>query len=246
MQTKRFLRGALAAMALVAACEQGPLPLAESSGSMGTVTIRVTAAGAPMAARSLETAASPAVARTVAPEFSSLTFDAYELTFTGERTIVMTVDADKIDAVTLAEGTYTLAVKGRKGGEAIAEGTATAPIIIAGKSSSSPSSSRTRQKASWQVLHLTTPSKTLPSGGKSGRTRCVTGRMYRLFFLWRRGTHPFQILHRVPLFQKFQGLFPAGFFTPSFPAGFTSGFPFGDQAHFFQQFVKGQFLFCHG
>jgi hypothetical protein len=130
MQTKRFLKGALAAVVLLAACEQGPLPLAEPSGPMGTVTIRVTAAGAPVAAQSLEAAASPAVARTVVPELSSLTFDAFELTFTGERTIVMTVDADKIDTVTLAVGTYDLAVTGRKGGEAIAEGTAAAPIII--------------------------------------------------------------------------------------------------------------------
>jgi hypothetical protein len=128
MQTKRFLRGALAAAVLVAACEQGPLPLAEPSGPMGTVTIRVTAAGVPMPAQSLEAAVSPAAARTVVPV--SLPFDAYELTFTGERTIVMTVDAADGVTIKLAEGTYTLAVKGKKGGAEIAEGTAAAPIII--------------------------------------------------------------------------------------------------------------------
>jgi hypothetical protein len=133
MQTKRFLKGALAvaAAALLAACEQGPLPLAEPSGPMGTVTIRVTAAGAPVAVRSFEAAASPAVARTVFPAFDA--FETFELTFTGERTIVMTVDAAEAVAgvtIKLVEGTYALAVKGKKGGAEIAEGTATAPISI--------------------------------------------------------------------------------------------------------------------
>jgi hypothetical protein len=133
MQTKRFLKGVLAtvAMALVAACEQGPLPLAEPAGPTGTVTIRVTAAGAPVAAQSLEAVASSAIARTVFPAFDA--FETFELTFTGERTIVMTVDAAEAAAgvtIKLVEGTYALAVKGKNGGEAIAEGTAAAPVVI--------------------------------------------------------------------------------------------------------------------